>query len=74
MWLCRGGEFAGACGRLAVPLDANDVCIAAEADLWFEGLGFPHPVEACQGSTRCPFFVLALSRALQELGCTQAAS
>jgi hypothetical protein len=27
----------------------GDECIAVARDLWFEGLGFPHPVNACQG-------------------------
>jgi hypothetical protein len=27
----------------------HDECIAVARDLWFEGLGFPHPVNACQG-------------------------
>jgi hypothetical protein len=27
----------------------SDECIAVAPDLWFEKLGFPHPVNACQG-------------------------
>jgi hypothetical protein len=27
----------------------GDECIAVPRDLWFEELGFPHPVNACQG-------------------------
>src|SRR5580698_10836314 len=29
-------------------LRRSQECIAAEPDLWFEGLGFPHPADACQ--------------------------
>ena len=68
------GNFRAPAADWRTPLCVNDECIAAEPDLWFEEQGFPHPVEACQGSTRCPFLVLAPSRALQELGCKQAAS
>jgi hypothetical protein len=30
----------------------GDECIAAAPDLWFEGLGFPHPVKAAKDPIR----------------------
>jgi hypothetical protein len=32
----------------------SDECIAAAPDLWFEGLGFPHPVKPAKDPIRAP--------------------
>jgi hypothetical protein len=52
LWLRKGHwERARRRGSAVAPsgLDSVDQCIAVKRDLWFEGLGFPHPANACQG-------------------------
>jgi cytochrome c oxidase subunit II len=56
------------------PPPGGQECIAAGPDLWFEGLGFPHPVDACQGPRPVSLLNVARWRPQQDLGRRQAAS
>jgi hypothetical protein len=44
---------------------SSDECIAAAPDLWFEGLGFPHPVKPAKDPIRAP----NLNGSRSRLGC-----